>query len=68
MRASIERLRKVAIEEGIHGKDFTQYPNYALVGAGAEELYGVNNAARLRDIRRRIDPDRVMDLAGGFQI
>ncbi|KAK0649838.1 hypothetical protein B0T16DRAFT_410762 [Cercophora newfieldiana] len=68
MRESIQRLKKVAIEDGIYGSDFTQYPNYALAPATAEELYGIGNAARLRSIRRRIDPDRIMDLVGGFEI
>ncbi|KAK0612259.1 hypothetical protein B0T14DRAFT_531861 [Immersiella caudata] len=68
MRASIERMKKVAIEDGIYDDSFTQYPNYALSGATAEDIYGEENAARLRDIRWRIDPERVMDLAGGFDI
>jgi hypothetical protein len=68
MRASIERLKQVAIEDGIYDDSFTQYPNYALSGAAAADLYGEGNAARLRDIRQRIDPERVMDLVGGFEI
>ena len=34
----------------------------------AEKLYGVENTARLRQIRDQIDPDRIMDLAGGYEI
>ena len=69
MRESLERLKRVAIAEGIYDADrFTQYPNYALANTTAEELYGKVNAARLREIRARIDPERIMNLAGGFEI
>jgi hypothetical protein len=68
MRESLERLKQVAIEDGIYGDHFTQYPNYALANTTSEELYGSQHAARLSRIRDIIDPDRVMDLAGGFAI
>ncbi|KAK4131573.1 FAD-binding domain-containing protein [Trichocladium antarcticum] len=68
MRESVQRLKQIAIEEGIYRDSFTSYPNYAIAGTTADELYGAGNAARLRSIRDRIDPDRVMDLAGGFSI
>jgi FAD/FMN-containing dehydrogenase len=67
MRASIERLKQVAIEDGIYDDSFTQYPNYALAPAAAADLYGKDNAARLVDIRRRIDPDGIMNMTGGFE-
>lgn len=68
MRESVQKLKQIAIEEGIYRDSFTTYPNYAIAGTTADELYGAGNAARLRSIRDRIDPDRVMDLAGGFSI
>jgi len=68
MRDSLERLKEVAIQEGIYDDRFTQYPNYALASSTAEELYGLQNAARLREIREKFDPERIMDLAGGFII
>ena len=68
MRMSIAKIKQVAVEDGIYDDRFTQYPNYALAGVTAEELYGANNAVRLREIRREVDPDRIMDLAGGFTI
>lgn len=68
MRESLQRLKQVAIEEGIYKDTFTAYPNYAISGTTAKELYGDQNAARLRSIRDQFDPDRVMDLAGGFSI
>lgn len=66
LKASIGRLKEVAIAEGIYDEGFTLYPNYATWDTTAEELYGKTNAARLRVIQDEIDPDRVMYLAGGF--
>lgn len=68
MRDCVAALKRVAVEEGVDAGVSTAYPNYALAGTTARELYGAQNAARLRAIRDRIDPDRVMDLAGGFVI
>jgi FAD/FMN-containing dehydrogenase len=68
MKDSVNRLRKIAIEEGIYKPDFTQYPNYSISNTTAEELYGPKNTQRLRKIKKQIDPKRVMDLAGGFKI
>lgn len=66
MRASVQRLVDVAKQEGIYVD--TKYPNYAATGTPAESLYGTANARRLGSIRNQIDPARVMDLAGGFDI
>lgn len=66
MRGSLDRLKVVAAEEGIYDNSLTQYPNYALFDATGEELYGKVNAKRLRKIRDAVDPERVMELAGGF--
>lgn len=68
MRTSAETLVNVAIKEGIYLEEFTMYPNYALFDTSAEDLYGQRNAARLRQIRERVDPEDVMGLAGGFMI
>ena len=68
MRGSLDRLKVVAASEGIYNDTFTQYPNYALFDATAEELYGEENAGRLSKIRDTIDPDKIMGLAGGFVI
>lgn len=68
MRASANILRNVAIAEGIYLPSFTAYPNYAISDTAAEDLYGDVNVGRLREIRAKVDPKRVMDLAGGFEI
>ncbi|KAK3901720.1 bifunctional solanapyrone synthase [Staphylotrichum tortipilum] len=65
---AVETLKQVGRDEGIYQDSFPEYPNYALAGTSTEKLYGTRNAARLREIRERIDPERVMDLAGGFEI
>lgn len=66
MRASVQRLVAVAKQEGIYVD--TRYPNYAATGTSPELLYGVANAGRLNSIRNQVDPSKVMDLAGGFNI
>ncbi|KAB8801903.1 hypothetical protein FH972_026724 [Carpinus fangiana] len=68
MKASITHLKAVAIEEGIYPKDYTMYPNYSISNTTAENLYGAKNAARLRRIKRAVDKDNIMGLAGGFSI
>lgn len=68
MKQTVEALKKVAIDDGIYSDAFTYYPNYSLFDATAEQLYGKENAARLARIRDEVDPDRIMELAGGFEI
>ncbi|KAL1634460.1 hypothetical protein SLS58_010656 [Diplodia intermedia] len=68
MRESVQALKVLAVREGIHTDEYAAYPNYAIAGTAAEELYGVENAYRLRRIRRQVDPHGVMGLAGGFEI
>ncbi|KAH6839507.1 hypothetical protein B0I37DRAFT_408919 [Chaetomium sp. MPI-CAGE-AT-0009] len=68
VRQSLATLKQVAMEEGIYEDTFLEYSNYALSDTNAEKLYGVRNAERLREIRDAIDPDRIMDLAGGHNL
>ncbi|KKY29505.1 putative fad binding domain-containing protein [Diaporthe ampelina] len=65
---AVSELRQVAIKEGIFDESSAVYPNYAIAGTTAEQLYGPTNAARLRSIKASVDPDGVMNLAGGFDI
>lgn len=46
----------------------TRYPNYAVTGTPSDLLYGSTNSQRLSAIRDQIDPNGVMELAGGFDI
>lgn len=68
MHQIVERLKAAAMAEGIYtnADAFPSYPNYALFDDPVEELYGPTNAARLRVLRQKYDPNRVMSLAGGF--
>ncbi|KAK2613172.1 hypothetical protein N8I77_000099 [Diaporthe amygdali] len=68
VKAAIANIKQVAIQEGIFQDSFTAYPNYAIGDTTAEELYGTANAARLRSIKTSVDPDGVMELAGGFSL
>ena len=43
-----------------------EYPNYALFSTPLDDLYGAN-IPRLRVIKRAVDPENVMGLAGGFK-
>lgn len=65
---AISELREVARQEGIFDESSAVYPNYAIAGTTAEELYGSVNAARLRAIKASVDPNDVMGLTGGFAI
>jgi len=66
-------LRKVsdaihvdALADGQNVSHAAKYPNYALFGT-PPETYG-GNLERLHKIRVAIDPEDVMDLAGGLEI
>lgn len=65
---AISELREVAKQEGIFDESSAVYPNYAITGTTADQLYGPVNAARLRSIKASVDPNSVMNLAGGFDI
>jgi hypothetical protein len=65
-KQSAEHLKREAIAEGQNIQDAALYPNYAIAGTGLEEMYG-DHLLRLREIRQRVDPDGVMDLAGGWK-
>ncbi|KAK7038741.1 hypothetical protein VNI00_010626 [Paramarasmius palmivorus] len=67
MREARQAIQTRAIEEGQSFPDDIVYNNYAPADTPLDLLYG-NNLGRLRDIKRRIDPDNVMGLAGGFKI
>ncbi|CAK1359615.1 hypothetical protein CB0940_05789 [Cercospora beticola] len=66
VRQSRDALVKVAQEERILHS--ISYSNYAQGSTPAQELYGPANAARLASIRNEVDPQRIMDLTGGYAI
>ena len=66
LRDGAKTIRDLAIADGQNLSDAAVYVNYALFDTPLEDMYG-GNLARLRSIKAKIDPERVMDLAGGFK-
>ncbi|EEB93096.1 hypothetical protein MPER_08297 [Moniliophthora perniciosa FA553] len=62
-----QAIQARAIEEGQSFPDDVLYNNYAPADTPLELLYG-DNLERLREIKRRVDPENIMSLAGGFKI
>ncbi|ESK81659.1 putative fad dependent oxidoreductase [Moniliophthora roreri MCA 2997] len=60
-------IQAKTVEEGQGLWDDILYNNYAPADTPLELLYG-NNLERLREIKKRVDPEDVMGLAGGFKI
>lgn len=63
---STDAVRAAAIADGQDIANAAQYGNYALFGTPVKALYG-DNVQRLADIRKKVDPNGVMALAGGFK-
>ena len=66
LRDGAKTIHDVAIADGQNLSDAAVYVNYALFDTPLENMYG-GNSARLHRIKDKIDPERVMDLAGGFK-
>ncbi|PPR03987.1 hypothetical protein CVT24_008306 [Panaeolus cyanescens] len=62
------RLRTAAVAQGQKiPKDAAMYPNYALYDTPLENIFGAN-LPKLRKMKKKIDPENVMGLAGGFKL
>ena len=66
VRLSSASMVEVAIQDGQDLKNAATYVNYAISGTPLEKMYG-NNLERLREIRKKYDPEDVMGLAGGWK-
>jgi len=66
MHDGAKTIREVAIADGQDLSTAAPYANYALFDTPLEVIYG-GNVARLHEIKTKIDPKGVMDLAGGFK-
>ncbi|KAK7032206.1 hypothetical protein VNI00_013380 [Paramarasmius palmivorus] len=64
-RQSVAAIKALAQSEGVLGD--SKYPNYAIFDTPLEEMYGSDNAQRLKDLKKVVDPDDVMGLCGGFK-
>ncbi|KAI0260019.1 hypothetical protein BC834DRAFT_1044925 [Gloeopeniophorella convolvens] len=67
LRESSDTIHAAALAEGQNVSHAAPYINYALFDTSVEDLYG-ENLPRLRAIKKEIDPEDVMGLAGGFKI
>ncbi|KAN0133068.1 hypothetical protein V8E53_009098 [Lactarius tabidus] len=62
-----ETVTAAAVADGQNLTHAAVYPNYVLFDTPLEDLYGAN-LPMLRAIKKAIDPENVMGLAGGFKI
>ncbi len=63
---SAKRIRDVAIQDGQEITHAPLYPNYAIFDTPLRDIYGAN-VDKLHRLRKRVDPDNVMELTGGFK-
>ena len=66
LRSSVASLMASGIRDGQNLAKVASYPNYALFGTPLEKMYGIH-VERLREIRRKYDPENVMYLTGGWK-
>lgn len=66
MRLSAASLIEAGIQDGQNLKNAATYVNYALFGTPLEAIYG-EHLERLREIKKKYDPEDVMGLAGGWK-
>ena len=66
LRDGAKTIREVALADGQDLSHTSMYVNFALFGTPLEDIYG-GNLPKLRRIKAKIDPERVMDLAGGWK-
>ena len=67
VRESTSLITQAAIKEGQDIQHAAKYPNYAMYDTPLEEMYGKKNLERLKELKKRVDPENIMDLAGGFK-
>jgi FAD/FMN-containing dehydrogenase len=63
-KESTAQLQNVAAADGVLGS--FSYVNYAIYDTPLEAMYG-DNVQRLKEIKHRVDPQNIMNLAGGFR-
>jgi len=66
LRKSVKIARDAALADGQNVSHAAVYSNYALFGTPLEDMFG-KNLPRLRKIKNEIDPEKVINLAGGFR-
>jgi hypothetical protein len=66
LRQMSDAVRTAAVADGQNVSHAVIYPNHALFGTPLKDIYG-GNVERLRNIRKNIDTEDVMGLAGGWK-
>jgi hypothetical protein len=66
MRQQSDALHNAALADGQNVSHASVYVNYAMFDTPLKDMYG-ENVPRLRGIRAEVDPEGVMELAGGFK-
>ena len=67
MKESAKRLSALARVEGLIPDNRTSlYGNYVQATTPLVDIYG-DNLRPLQELKRRVDPDNIMGLAGGFK-
>ncbi|KAJ6580391.1 hypothetical protein DFH09DRAFT_1440762, partial [Mycena vulgaris] len=66
MQGSVDRIQ--AAETKQSRRTLPRYSNLALADTPLDQLFGPANVARLTAIANRVDPLKVMQLAGGFKV
>ncbi|KAJ7686166.1 FAD-binding domain-containing protein [Mycena rosella] len=64
MHQSTAQIKALAIAEGVLGT--SKYTNYAIYDTPLSDIYGPN-VPRLQSIKKAVDPQNIMGLAGGFK-
>ncbi|KAH9017325.1 FAD-binding domain-containing protein [Lactarius deliciosus] len=67
VRSFSDTVTAAAVADGQNVSHAAVYPNYALFDTPLEDIYGAN-LPRLHAIKKAIDPENVMGLAGGFKL
>ena len=67
LRKMTAEIKDFALKEGCTSADIPMYYNLALEGTAVEEIF-LENLKELQELRKNIDPTRVMDRTGGFRI
>ena len=67
IKTSAQTLQAKAIADNLSDANTVVYPNYAIFDTPLVKLYGAN-VERLQAIKKAVDPNNVMGLAGGFKL
>ncbi|ESK94352.1 hypothetical protein Moror_8217 [Moniliophthora roreri MCA 2997] len=68
MRQTSRRITEAALADGQAGVDTAAlYPGYAIFDTPAEQIWG-ESLGRLKEVKKRVDPQNVMGLTGGFKV